>query len=156
MAKINDILALIEADHRNVEQLFAEFENTKGSRKPLEIFNQIYKELTLHARAEELVFYPAMQEYNETKPYIEEAEKEHNSAKILLERMKAFNPADSEFQTKMKHLKETILHHVREEESEIFDAVRKCIQDQKLQELGQEFQDAKARLEPDVEVALVS
>lgn len=149
----NNILSLIEIDHRKVEQLFKEIESAKGA-KAIECFNQIYTELTLHAKAEELVFYPAMQSYEAAKQQIEEAEAEHNSAKILLEQMKLFNPANSEFQTKLMHLKQTTLHHVKEEEQEIFELVRESIEESELHQLGQEFQAAKSRLKADVELAL--
>jgi hemerythrin superfamily protein len=152
--KQGDILSLIELDHRATEQLFDELEGTKAKKKTQELFNQIYKELTLHAKAEELVFYPAMMEYDETKQYVEEAEEEHNSVKILLEQMKALEPNDSEFENKMMNLKESVLHHVEEEESEIFDAVRERMDDQQLQKLGEEFQAAKSRLQSDVEAQL--
>lgn len=152
-SKAKDILALIKADHEKVKQLFEEIETANGARAHT-CFNQIYKELTLHARAEELVFYPAMQEYEAARQHIEEAEKEHNSVKILLEQMKALNPKDEEFKTKMMYVKETTLHHVEEEENEIFEAVQACIDEQKLQDLGQEFLAIKANLESDVELAL--
>ncbi|MDX2215225.1 MAG: hemerythrin domain-containing protein [Oculatellaceae cyanobacterium bins.114] len=152
--KATDILALIEADHRTVEKLFTEAESAKGAKKVQECFDQIYKELNLHAYAEELVFYPAMQEYEDTQEYIEEAEEEHNSVKILLEEMKTLEPNGSEFKTRMMHLKESVTHHVEEEESEIFEAVRGCMGEQELQELGQEFQAAKGRMELEVEEAL--
>lgn len=155
MVKTKDILALIEADHRKVEELFAEFEGTKDAKKSQQIFNQIYKELTLHAKAEELVFYPAMQEYDEAQEYIEEAEEEHDSAKVLLEQMKALKPKDAEFQTKMQQLKESVTHHVGEEESEIFDVVRECMDDEELKALAQEFKAAKTRLESDIQIATV-
>lgn len=152
-AQTESILALIEADHRKIEQLFQQMETSKGARA-IECFNQIYTELTLHAKAEELVFYPAMQEYENARSHVEAAETEHNSAKVLLEQMKALNPANEEFQTKLTHLKQTILHHVEEEEGEIFSAVRENMKEQALQQLGQEFQAAKVRLAADVEVAL--
>ncbi|NJP09028.1 MAG: hemerythrin domain-containing protein [Leptolyngbyaceae cyanobacterium RU_5_1] len=153
-SKKTDILSLIETDHREVEKLFKEIESAKNSNKAQEYFDQIYKELTLHAQAEELVFYPEMREYKETEKYIEEAEQEHNSVKILLEQMKALKPGDSEFETKMTHLKESVTHHVEEEESEIFSAIRKCMDEQKLHDLGQEFQETKTKLEPDVKVPI--
>lgn len=155
MAKTKNILALIEADHRKVEELFAELEGTKDAKKGQKIFAQIYKELNLHSKAEELVFYPAMQEYDETQEYIEEAEEEHTSVKILLEEMMALKPNDAEFQTKMQQLKEAVTHHVEEEESEIFEVVRECMDDEELEELAQEFTEAKTRLESDVQIAKV-
>lgn len=153
-AKAQDILTLIEADHRKVDQLFEEIESSKGAKKIQDCFNQIYKELTLHAQAEELVFYPAMREYEETEEYIEEAEEEHNSAKILLEQIKSLKPGDDEFKTKLQHLMEAIKHHVEEEENEIFSAVRECMDEEELQQLGTEFQSSKAKLESQVEAAI--
>ncbi|MBD2460882.1 hemerythrin domain-containing protein [Oscillatoria sp. FACHB-1407] len=152
--KATDILSLIEADHRTAEKIFAEAEGAKGAKKMQECFDQLYKELNLHAYAEELVFYPAMQDHEETQEYIEEAEEEHNSVKILLEEMKSLEIGGSEFKTRMMHLKESIMHHVEEEESEIFEAVRGCMGEEELMELGQEFQAAKGRMEAEVEESL--
>lgn len=153
-AKKADILSLIETDHRAVEQLFEEIQNEKNAKKAKGVFSRIYEELTLHAQAEELVFYPAMREYDDTEELIEEAEEEHNSVKILLEEMKALEPSDSEFQTKLTHLIENVQHHVEEEEAEIFATVRESMEDQELQELGQEFQKAKSNVESQVKAAL--
>ncbi|MDZ8185954.1 MAG: hemerythrin domain-containing protein [Nostoc sp. ChiSLP02] len=152
-SKATDILSLIEAEHRQVEQLFAQAQKAKGS-KLQETFNQLYKALNLHARTEELVFYPALREYEETEEYIEEAEEEHEDVSLLLEEIKALQPSDPEFKEKISELKEAVEHHVEEEESEIFNAVRESIDEQYLVELGQEFQKAKAQLEPEIEAAL--
>ncbi|WP_026733339.1 hemerythrin domain-containing protein [Fischerella sp. PCC 9605] len=152
-ATSKDILSLIEAEHRQVEQLFAEAEKA-DNKKLYECFNQIFKALTLHARTEELVFYPAMQEYEETKKYIEEAEKEHEEAKVILEEIKELKPGESEFQKKINELQKAVQHHVREEENKIFNAVRKCMNDEQLTNLGREFQETKAKLEPAVKAAM--
>lgn len=154
MAMAQDILLMIENEHREVEQLFEQLENSGNGKKAQDCFNQIYKELTLHTYAEELAFYPAMQEYEELESFIEEAESEHNAVKILLEQMKSLQPGDVEFKTKLTHLKESVMHHVQEEESEIFTAVRECIDEEKLQALGQEFQAAKQKWQSEVEAAL--
>lgn len=148
-----DILSLIESEHEQIRQLFEEIQSAKG-KKVQTCFDNIYKGLTLHAQAEELVFYPAMREFKETEKYIEEAESEHNGAKILLEQMKSLKPEDAEFQTKLQHLIESVSHHLEEEESEIFAAVRKCMKAEQLQELAGEFETAKSRSQADVEESL--
>lgn len=150
----NNILSLIETDHREAEKLFEQLESNAGSKKAQNIFKELFTELSLHAHAEELVLYPAMQEYEETKQYIEEAESEHNSVKILLEQMRSLKPTDPEFTVKFQHLKESLLHHVEEEEEEIFAAIRECMDDQALQSLGQEFEQAKAHWKEDVKAAI--
>ncbi len=149
----SNILSLIEEDHREVEQLFEEFDSAKGRRLQT-LFNQIYMEMTLHAHAEELSFYPAMREYEETAKFIEEAEQEHNSVKILLEQMHSLKPGDAEFKTKMSHLKESMLHHIEEEEEEIFPVVTDCMDEAELEKLGQEFQAVKERWRADLQAAM--
>jgi len=154
MVKAKDILALIEADHRKVEELFQELEKAKSSKKTYEFLTQIYTELNLHAKAEELVFYPAMREYDETSKFIEEAEEEHAEAETLLEQIKAISPDDDQFEKKIEQLKKAVQHHVEEEESEIFEAVRDCMDDDQLKSLGKEFQEAKTKLEEEVVAAI--
>ena len=152
-AKAKNILSLIEVEHRQVEQLFAAAEKADNT-KMYKCFNQIYEALSLHTRAEELIFYPALREYEATKGYIALSEKEHEEAKVLLEEIKELKPTDSEFRTKISELKKAVQHHVEEEEGEIFTAIRKCMNEQQLAELGQEFQESKVILEADVKVAM--
>lgn len=152
-SQVKDIFSLIEADHRKAEALLADLESAKN-KEALKIFSELYKELNLHAKVEEYVFYPAMREYEEAAQHIEEAESEHNSVEILLEQMRNLKPGDEEFQIKLKYLKDSISHHVEEEESEIFEVVRKVMKPQQLQALGEQFLEAKTRLTEDVEAAL--
>ncbi|MEH2072777.1 MAG: hemerythrin domain-containing protein [Nostoc sp.] len=151
--KATDILSLIEAEHRQVEQLFVEAEKAKGS-KLYEYFNQIYKILSLHSRTEELIFYPALQEYEETEQYIDEAEEEHEEISFILEEIKMLRHNNPEFSEKMNELKEVVQYHVEQEESKIFTAVRECMNEQELTKLGEEFHKAKVELKPEVEATL--
>lgn len=153
--KSTDILTLLETEHRQVEQLFQELEKAKGNKRS-ECFQQIYKALNLHARTEELVFYSALREYEETEEYIEDAEAEHEEVAVILEEIKALKPTDSEFLEKIRELKQAVEDHVEEEENEIFNAVRECMSNKQLTELAEEFQNAKAKLEPDVEAELTT
>ena len=148
--KNQDILELITTDHREVEQLFAQIEGASKLEQLYECFNQLYKELNLHSRAEELVFYPALREYEDTDEMIEEAESEHEEAAALLEELKALSPDSPEFQDKVAELKEAVLHHVQEEESEVFETARDCLEPQQLTQLGQEFRQAKTKLEAEI------
>lgn len=152
-AKQSDILSLIEADHRKVEQLLQEAATAKG-KKIYDFFNQIYTELNLHARAEEMSLYPAMREFEETEQYIEAAEAEHEEAEVLLERLKNMEPGNAAFQELMGELKAAVQHHVQEEEREIFAAVRAVMDEEDLLELGEEFQLAKSRFEDEVKAAV--
>ncbi len=145
-----DIFETIKHDHRQVEELFSEIENTKDSKKLSSLFHKIYQELNLHAKVEELTFYPSMREYEETEELLEEAEEEHNQVKILLEELQSLNPTSSEFKEKIGKLKTAVQHHIQEEEEEVFPKVRQSMSEEELDELSQEFEETKSKLQKEM------
>ena len=54
-----DAIALLRADHRKVEGLFAQFAKAKASSRKKELAYQICLELSVHTKIEEDIFYPA-------------------------------------------------------------------------------------------------
>lgn len=110
-----DAIALLKADHRKVEDLFAKFEKARGDRKQA-LVRQICTELTVHARIEEEIFYPACKGEIADDNLLDEAYVEHDGAKVLIAELME-SPADAEFyDAKVKVLSELIKHHVKEEE----------------------------------------
>ena len=53
-------VALLKADHREVEELFAEFEGAAGAAKKQALVEKICTELSAHTVIEEEIFYPAL------------------------------------------------------------------------------------------------
>jgi hemerythrin superfamily protein len=110
-----DAVALLKADHRKVEDLFAQFEKTKAADKKQRLAQEICKELTVHTLIEEEIFYPACR--GEIKDEtVSEAYVEHDGAKMLIAELEAGSPEDDFYDAKMKVLSEEIKHHVHEEE----------------------------------------
>ena len=56
--KSKDAIALLKADHRTVEELFAKFEKANGNGRKQQIAEEICIELTVHTMIEEEIFYP--------------------------------------------------------------------------------------------------
>jgi hemerythrin superfamily protein len=148
-----DLFELIEAAHRKVETIFSEIEKTKGSKKLDQYFNQLYKELNVHAQTEELTLYPAMRDHDDIKELVNEAEQEHTEVKVLLEQMKSLDATSSEFKEKISTLKEAVQHHVEEEENEVFPKVRQSMSDEELKQLAKEFEETQSKLQQDLSVA---
>lgn len=48
-----DAIALLKADHRTVEELFAQFEKTRSDERKVKLARQICLELSVHAMVEE-------------------------------------------------------------------------------------------------------
>ena len=113
--KTPDAVALLKADHREVEELFASFESAKGDGAKRRLAEQICMELTVHTKIEEDIFYPACQGQVE-EDLLDEAYVEHDAAKVLVAEIEAGGPDDDFYDAKVKVLSEMIEHHVEEEE----------------------------------------
>jgi hypothetical protein len=110
-----DAIALLKADHRTVEGLFEQFEAASGDGKKQKIALQICMELTVHAKIEEEIFYPACEGKIE-EDLLKEAYVEHDGAKVLIAEIEGGAPSDEFYDAKVKVLGEQIEHHVGEEE----------------------------------------
>ena len=141
-----DAIKLLSADHREVEQLFEQFEKAKGDEKKEQIARQICTELKVHAMIEEEIFYPARRGKIDDDD-IDEALVEHDSAKVLMNEIEAGGAETNFFEAKVKVLQEEIEHHIKEEEKQsdnIFSQARKT--DVDLEALGEQMAARKAEL----------
>ena len=145
--KTLDAIALLKQDHREVEDLFEQFENAKGEGRKQKLAKQICLELTVHAKIEEEIFYPAC-EGKIKEDDIKEAYVEHDAAKVLMAQIEEGDGESDEYwDSKVKVLQEEIEHHVKEEESgkdSIFGQVRDT--DIDLKALGEQLAARKAEL----------
>ncbi len=141
-----DAVALLKADHRKVEDLFAQFEAAKADGKKKALAEQICMELTVHTKIEEDIFYPACEGKVE-EDLLKEAYVEHDSAKVLIAEIEAGGPDDAFYDAKVKVLSEMIEHHVKEEEQRVegmFSQARKAGLD--MDALGEQMAAEKAQL----------
>jgi len=112
--KTQDAIALLTADHRKVEALFEKYESARS--KKADIAKQICMELTIHTLIEEEIFYPACREAGADSDIMNEANVEHDGAKVLIAELENGSPDDEFYDAKVKVLSEEIKHHVKEEE----------------------------------------
>ena len=115
---LTDAIALLKADHRKIEDLFASYEAAKGDGKKKALAEEICMELTIHAKIEEDVFYPACEGVVE-EDLLNEAYVEHDGAKVLIAEIEAGGPDEKFYDAKVKVLSEMIEHHVKEEEMRV-------------------------------------
>ena len=108
-------IALLKADHRKVEELFAEFEAATGAAKKQALVEKICAELSAHTVIEEEIFYPACRGKVE-EGLLNEGYVEHDGSKVLIAELLASAPSAEFYDAKVKVLSEQIEHHVHEEE----------------------------------------
>ena len=127
-SQVLDAIALLKQDHRTVEDLFAQFEKASGDGRKQTIAEQICLELSVHAKIEEEIFYPACEGKVE-EDLLKEAYVEHDGAKQLIAQIMAGEPSDEFYEAKVTVLQEQIEHHVEEEEKRmegLFSQARKA------------------------------
>ena len=141
-----DAIALLKADHREVEGLFAQFEKARSDDRKATLAQKICAALSAHTTIEEEIFYPAFLKATEEDDIHHEAEVEHNGAKNLIAQIEGSGPDDEYYDAKVTVLSEMIKHHVKEEEQRggMFAKARESEMD--LEALGAQMQTRKEQL----------
>ncbi len=141
-----DAIALLKADHDQVEDLFKQYEKASGDGRKEKLAKQICRELTIHTTIEEEIFYPAC-EGKVDEDLLKEAYVEHDAAKVLIAEIEAGEPSDEFYNAKVKVLQEEIEHHIEEEEKRVeglFSQARKAGLD--MDALGEQLESRKTEL----------
>ncbi len=146
-----DALQLLKKDHRTVEKLFKDFERhgERAGNAKRKTVDAIIRELSIHAAIEEAAFYPAIRRKaaeagsGETDHEILESLEEHHIVKWTLSELQKMSPSDERFDAKVTVLIESVRHHVRDEEKELFPEVRELFDRKELRDLGRQLETAK-------------
>lgn len=136
-----EITTLLKEDHREVEELIAQLE--EGADK--ETFLKLKSSLELHTQIEENIYYPALEGKDETDELVTDAYQEHDEVDELLEEMSGTDIESDEFQLLLKQLKDSIKHHVKEEENELFPKSEEVLGAEKLEKMGDEMEKMKSK-----------
>jgi hemerythrin superfamily protein len=143
-----DAIGMLIADHKKVQRAFKDFEKLKkgGSKRgKSDIVRQTCADLTVHTKIEEEIFYPAARKAIKDADLMDEAKVEHAGAKELIAQLESMQPGDDLYDAKFTVLGESVNHHIREEQNEMFPKVRKTKLD--LNALGRQMAQRTAELE---------
>jgi hemerythrin superfamily protein len=145
-----DALKVLIADHNRVRGLFKLYEQAHGdgnTEAAGRLVGRIIRELEVHTRLEEEVFYPRVHDLDEeVADTVEEGLEEHHVANTLMEEISQLEPGDDQWVAKVKVLMESVQHHIGEEEEELFPDVRSELDAAALEELGQRLDAMKRQL----------
>jgi hemerythrin superfamily protein len=141
-----DAIAVLKADHREVERWFKEFERAGDTayKTKRRLVDRIIIALSQHAAIEEEEFYPAVRAVDpEVGDQVLEALEEHHIVKWELQELVDLDPKDERFNAKVTVLIENVRHHVREEEGELFPSVRAAMTRPQLREIAGRLEKAR-------------
>ena len=140
-------ITMLKADHRQVHDLFTQYEHAGDVSTKQMIAEQVFTALERHAQLEENVFYPAVNEETDEGPeLVKESLSEHETVKNLIQELRGMAHDTDAFDAKFQELIRNVEHHVEEEESEMFPlAEQELLED--LDDLKEEMQELKAELQ---------
>jgi len=145
-----DAIKLLKEDHKKVKALFEEVEGLgdRASTQRKNLFQKIDEELTLHSQIEETLFYPEFKkraEDGDEREEVLEAYEEHGVVKVMIGELEDLDPKDETYKPKLNVLKELVMHHVKEEEGELFKMAREMFEPEELNRIGDRIVAAKER-----------
>ena len=145
-----DIVTVLKADHRNVEQLFSQIESSsdRALKTKERLFLEIKKELTIHMMAEEQILYPRMLGIPKLRQGSFEATEVHRLVKQMLDEVGELACGSEQWNAKLKVVKDLVDHHVREEEGEAFKKLRTSLSSAVLNEMGASVVEIKSKKQP--------
>ena len=136
-----DVIEVLEHDHREVEEMFAELESLSGAStedaiaRRKELTEQVTIELVRHSVAEEVLVYPQV-EKKVSAEEVEHAREEHAEAEETLHRLEKLDADDPAFDDNLATLIGEIRHHIEDEEGQMFAHMRQVIPADELRKLG--------------------
>ena len=144
-----DPIVLLETDHRRFEDLLTEGEDTteRAVKRRSELLKTLTDALTVHEAIEERILYPALKPHDQAREIVLEGYQEHHLADLVIKELHQLDRDDEKWGAKFKVLKESLEHHIQEEEREMFRIARAVLTREELTGLGARMKSLKTELE---------
>lgn len=141
----DNLIDVIVADHRAVEEVFAELESRNGSPDHRrDLADHVIAELVRHSVAEEQYMYPAAREVlSDGDSIVDHEIEEHAEAERVMKSLDGLDPARPEFDDLVGRLIDEIRHHVEDEENDLLPRLREACTEEQLEDLGAKVLEAK-------------
>ncbi len=136
-------IELLEHDHRMMKSLLKRALEASAETRREELLDEIRTNLVAHERMEEEVFYPPLEEHAKTHDIVLEGYEEHHVADVILDELLQTEPGSDTWKAKLKVLKESLEHHIEEEEGEMFKKARTIFDDDELARLGEQMAEVR-------------
>lgn len=131
----------LKADHDRHRELLSRISNSQGDRSAL--FEQFRVEVSSHAAAEEQTLYATMLADPDLQDDARHSVSEHKEVEDYLTELYALDPVSLEWAEKFEAMKHRYLHHITEEEEEMFPEAEAAIPEAMGEMLAERFEQRK-------------
>lgn len=147
-----DVLTIIKQEHDEVKALFKQFDEL-GERAAVtrgKLGAKIMSELEAHTKAEDVTLYAELRGAvadRDDRLDVLEGYEEHAAASALIAKLKGTDPSDDTNVARMTVLRESVEHHIKEEEGVLHKLARELFDKGELDALGERYRAAKLQAE---------
>ena len=134
----------LKADHDKQRKMLKGLGELRGdTKKRQKLFEEFRLELQSHAAAEEESLYAVMLANPELRDDARHSVSEHKEVDDLLGEMMDLDFGGDEWEEKFHHMRHRYLHHIEEEEEEMFPAADKELDDETEYALAKTYEERK-------------
>lgn len=142
------ILDVIKEDHDQFRELLSKLavldQGEHMAEERTAIIQKLREEVISHARAEEAVVYNSMRKADAPTDMVYHGFKEHAETEVMIHALAASNAVGLEFKALVEKVQHDLLHHVKEEETDLFPQVREAFTDEDGEKMARVFHQLKA------------
>ncbi|MFB7178538.1 hemerythrin domain-containing protein [Streptomyces sp. NPDC056257] len=139
-----DVVRELTFDHDEVKEYFGQLRTATDGKRRRELADLLTIELVRHSVAEEEYLYPAIREHLDGGDRIADKEiADHARAEELLKELEQLDPEAPEFAGRVEELRTEVLAHIKDEEENLFPALRHNCRQSELDRLGDSIRRAK-------------
>lgn len=145
-----EIYDVLKKDHEEIKILLQELNSLKADDDyRYVLIEEIRNQLVPHSRAEESVFYNTLRAVDADKKIVFHGFQEHLEAEALLRALQVMDRMNLSWKETAAKLQESVLHHVEDEESEIFDEARRIFTKEEAESMAEAFEQLKSQVAKD-------
>lgn len=139
-----DAIDLLLSQHAKARELMDDVKGASGAAQHVSA-EELATDLAIHMEIEEQIFYPACRRAG-LDDLLGESFAEHAKVKKALTRLVALEEEGPEFDRLFDEISQDVLHHVEEEEDEMFPKMREKFSADELAQLGSRMETLAAEL----------
>lgn len=139
-------LEFIRGEHDDFRELLSTYEEVdpEDHSAKRNLIDELIPVVVQHSAMEEEAFYPVVREHvPELEEEIREGIEEHHVLDVIMQELRQLDAIDEQFDAKVAVFAENLLHHIHEEEDELFPKIRMRMPAEQLDGLADELLTAK-------------
>ena len=139
----NSIFDVLVADHNKHRLLLEKIENNLKAVEVKDWVNEFSIDAKAHASAEEQALYSILMQNPDLTDLTRHSVAEHKALEDLMDELYDLEPFNEQWNQKFYELKKKYLHHITEEEKEVFPAAMTQLSLAEKNQMGKKFKSRK-------------